>query len=107
MGGLWEARRCVELLLDLGLLFLGSGLTDPPLSLAAHLLLYGSYGLKFPAALNGPQFLEPLPLYSPLKIENGIAAVPAGLGLGVEVNEQQLENFKVRRRLLYAHTHSF
>jgi L-alanine-DL-glutamate epimerase-like enolase superfamily enzyme len=96
MGGLWEARRCIELLLDLGLLFLGSGLTDPPLSLAAHLLLYGSYGLRFPAALNGPQFLEPLPFYSPLKVENGVAAVPTGLGLGVEVDEQQLENFRLK-----------
>lgn len=96
MGGLWEARRCIELLLDLGLLFLGSGLTDPPLSLAAHLLLYGSYGLKFPAALNGPQFLEPLSFHSPPKIENGVATVPTGLGLGVEVDEQQLENFRVR-----------
>jgi L-alanine-DL-glutamate epimerase-like enolase superfamily enzyme len=96
MGGLWEARRCIELLLELGLLFLGSGLTDPSLSLAAHLLLYGSYGLKFPAALNGPQFLEPLPFYSPLKIENGTAAVPTGLGLGVEVDERQLENFRLK-----------
>ena len=90
MGGLWQARKCVELLLDLGLLFLGSGLTDPPLSLAAHLLLYGSYGLKFPAALNGPQFLEPLPFYSPLKIENGVAAVPMGLGLGIDLDEKGL-----------------
>jgi muconate cycloisomerase len=64
------------------------------LSLAAHLLLYGSYGLKFPAALNGPQFLEPLPLYSPLKIENGIAAVPMGLGLGVEIDEEGLKTFQ-------------
>jgi L-alanine-DL-glutamate epimerase-like enolase superfamily enzyme len=96
MGGLWEARRCIELLLDLGLLFLGSGLTDPPLSLAAHLLLYGSYGLKFPAALNGPQFLEPLPFYSPLKVENGVAAVPTGLGLGVEIDEEGLKTFQAK-----------
>jgi muconate cycloisomerase len=59
-------------------------------------LLYGSYGLKFPAALNGPQFLEPLPFYSPLKVENGVAALPTGLGLGVEVDEQQLENFRLK-----------
>ncbi len=92
MGGLWQARRCVELLLDLGLLFLGSGLTDPPLSLAAHLLLYGAYHLSFPAALNGPQFLEPLPVYSPLTIAEGVAQVPTGLGLGVEVDEERLRS---------------
>lgn len=97
MGGLWEAKRCVELLLDLGLLFLGSGLTDPPLSFAAHLLLYGAYGLKFPAALNGPQFLEPLPFYSPPKVEKGVAHLPSGWGLGVEINEEQLRAFRVEQ----------
>ncbi len=97
MGGLWEARKCVELLLDLGLLFLGSGLTDPPLSLAAHLLLYGAFVLKFPAALNGPQFLEPLPVYSGLTVSEGSAHVPSGLGLGVEVDEGQLEKFAAER----------
>ncbi len=90
MGGLWEARKCVEVLFDLGLLFLGSGLTDPPLSLAAHLLLYSAYELKFPAALNGPQFLEPLPVYSGLKVVGGIAYVPDKLGLGVEIDEMKL-----------------
>ncbi|GBD00023.1 Muconate cycloisomerase 1 [bacterium HR17] len=90
MGGLLPARRCVETVLELGLLFLGSGLTDPPLSLAAHLVLYGSYGLAFPAALNGPQFLEPSPLYSPLHINGDQIQVPTGLGLGVTVNETVL-----------------
>lgn len=90
MGGLWEARKCVELLLDMGLLFLGSGLTDPPLSLAAHLLLYSAYGLKFPAALNGPQFLEPLPVYSGLTVSKGVALVPEGLGFGITMNEERL-----------------
>lgn len=97
MGGLWEARKCVELLLDLGLLFLGSGLTDPPLSLAAHLLLYGAYELKFPAALNGPQFLEPLPIYSGLSISEGTAKVPVGFGLGIEVDEEQLAKVAIEK----------
>jgi len=96
MGGLWEARRCVELLEDLGLLFLGSGLTDPPLSLAAHLLLYGAYHLRFPAALNGLQFLEPVPVYSGLTIADGIAHVPCGLGLGVNVDEEHLREMQGR-----------
>lgn len=95
MGGLWEARRCVELVLDMGLMLLGSGLTDPPLSLAAHLLLYGAYELKFPAALNGPQFLEPLPFYSPLEIANGVAKVPTGLGLGVTIDLNLLKEHAI------------
>ncbi len=97
MGGLWEARKCVELLLDMGLLFLGSGLTDPPLSLSAHLLLYGAYGLKFPAALNGPQFLEPLPVYSGLTVSEGIARVPESLGLGITVDEERLTEVAVEK----------
>ena len=47
-------------------MFLGSGLTDPDLSLAASLVLYGAYDLKYPAALNGPQFLEGSVLKHPL-----------------------------------------
>lgn len=97
MGGLWEARKCVEVLLDLGLLFLGSGLTDPPLSFAAHLLLYSAYQLKFPAALNGPQFLEPLPVYSAFTVSEGIAHVPEGLGLGVDVDEAQLAKLSTEK----------
>ncbi len=96
MGGLWHARRCVEVLMDLGLLFLGSGLTDPPLSLAAHLLLYGAYHLSFPAALNGPQFLEPVPIYEGLSVVGDVAHVPTGLGLGVTINEQRLREFACR-----------
>jgi len=56
-AGLFDARRQVEYLERNQLMFLGSGLTDPDVSLAASLALFGGYGLKYPAALNGPQFL--------------------------------------------------
>ena len=56
-AGLFDARRQVEYLQRNGLMFLGSGLTDPDVSLAASLILFGAYDLKRPAALNGPQFL--------------------------------------------------
>mgnify|MGYP005841676083 CR=1 FL=1 len=91
-AGLWDARRQVEILQDAGLLFLGSGLTDPDVALAAALQLYGAYQLKFPAALNGPQFLAASFLKSPLTVKDGELAVPAGPGLGVEIDES-----KVRR----------
>jgi L-alanine-DL-glutamate epimerase-like enolase superfamily enzyme len=89
-AGLWDARRQVEILLDAGLLFLGSGLTDPDVALAAALQLYGAYGLKFPAALNGPQFLRGSFLRRPLAVEGGAIDVPAGPGLGVEVDEDRV-----------------
>ncbi len=90
VGGLLSARRQLEILEDAGLLALGSGLTDPEVSLAAMLHLYGAYGLNFPAALNGPQFLAAEILATPLRIERDLAYVPVGPGLGIEVDRHRL-----------------
>lgn len=89
-GGLTEARRQIEMLLDRGLMFLGSGLTDPDLSLAASLVLYGAYDLKYPAALNGPQFLSGSILRHPFEVKDGELAVPTGVGLGRDVDEAKI-----------------
>jgi L-alanine-DL-glutamate epimerase-like enolase superfamily enzyme len=89
-GGLLGAKQQIELLLDAGLLWLGSGLTDPDISMAAALALYGAYSLKKPAALNGPQFLTADVLAKPLDIEGDSATVPDGPGLGVEVDESKI-----------------
>lgn len=89
-GGLTEARRVVEYLEQNGLLFFASGLTDPDLALSACLLLFGAYGLERPAALNAPQFLEGSILRMPLTIRGDQAWVPAGHGLGVEVDSSRL-----------------
>ena len=89
-AGLWDARRQVEIVRDAGLLFLGSGLTDPDVSLAASLLLYAAYDLKFPAALNGPQFLAASFLRKPLGVENGEIEAPTAPGLRVEVDEERV-----------------
>src|SRR5690606_25676504 len=75
-GGLLSAREQIEILETSGLLFLGSGLTDPDVSLAASLILYSAYGLRFPAALNGPQFLAESVLSTPLRPVNGKVPVP-------------------------------
>ena len=98
-GGLASCRRQIEICLEQGLIWLGSGLTDPDISLAASLCLYGAFGLKKPAALNGPQFLTADVLKKPLRIENGIAHVPTGPGLGIEVDEDKvLELMKLSSR---------
>jgi L-alanine-DL-glutamate epimerase-like enolase superfamily enzyme len=89
-GGLASCRRQIEICLDHNLLWLGSGLTDPDISLAASLCQYGAYGLKKPAALNGPQFLTADVLKKPLRIENGFAYIPSGPGLGIEVEEDKV-----------------
>ena len=89
-GGITEARRQIDLVRDAGLMWLGSGLTDPDLSLAASLVLYGACDLKFPAALNGPQFLNRNILKQPFAVVKGELAVPQGAGLVVEVDEGKL-----------------
>jgi L-alanine-DL-glutamate epimerase-like enolase superfamily enzyme len=90
-GGLESARRQIEIALDAGLFFLGSGLTDPDVALAASLALYSSYGLAKPAALNGPQFLPSDILAAPLPIVGDQARVPAGPGLGITVDEAKVQ----------------
>jgi muconate cycloisomerase len=86
-AGLWDARRQVEIVQQAGLMFLGSGLTDPDVSLAASLQLFGAYQLAHPAALNGLQFLASSYLKKPFELKDGALEVPTGPGLGVEVDE--------------------
>lgn len=89
-GGLRSNKRQIEICRERGLMWLGSGLTDPDISLAASLALYGAFGLAKPAALNGPQFLAADVLKTPLRIENGTAQVSTGPGLGIEVDEAKV-----------------
>ena len=84
-GGLWPAARMVEVLKRENLYVFASGLTDPDLSLAASLHLFACAGLEFPAALNGPQYLD-----MGLHPKNDILPVPTGPGLGVEVDESKV-----------------
>jgi len=95
-GGLLPARREIEIALDAGLGWLASGLTDPDVSLAASLALYGAYAYKLPAALNGPQFIDASVLQTPLRPKDGKLSVPAGAGLGVAVDEKKMESILVK-----------
>lgn len=90
-GGLLPARRQIEMVLDAGLMWLGSGLTDPDVSLAATLALYGSFGQSRPCALNGPQFLAHSVVTAPFVPKDGMLAPPSGPGLGVTVDETKLK----------------
>lgn len=89
-GGLASCKAQIEILQREGLLWLGSGLTDPDISLAASLILFGALGLQKPAALNGPQYLSADVLARPLAIHDGLAEVPSGPGLGVEIDEAKV-----------------
>ena len=89
-GGLLTGRRQIEIVNDAGLMWLGSGLTDPDVSLAATLALFSSYGQSRPCALNGPQFLAHSIVESPFAPKDGRLAPPTGPGLGVVVNETKI-----------------
>ena len=89
-GGLTSNKRQIELRLENGLMWVGSGLTDPDISLAAALGLYGALDLQTPAALNGGQFLNADVLKTPIRVEDGFAYLPRGSGLGVEVDEEKV-----------------
>lgn len=89
-GGLSEAARIMQYVEAEGLLFFASGLTDPDMSFAASLLLFGAFRLERPAALNGPQFLSGSILAEPIEVQGDQARVPTGVGLGVDVEETKL-----------------
>ncbi len=95
-GGLLSNKRQIEIIQEQGLIWLGSGLADPDISLAATLCLYGAYGLEKPAALNGPQFLTADVLAKPLKIAGDQIEVPSGPGLGIEVDEAKIRELVQR-----------
>ncbi len=95
-GGLVSAVQQIEIVQNAGLLFLGSGLTDPDVSLAASLILYSAFGLEYPAALNGPQFLGESVLADPFEVVDGRVPVPKGPGLGIEVDEDKVRDLSQR-----------
>jgi len=95
VGGITEACRQIEFLEQHGLIFLGSGLTDPDVSLSASLALFAAYGLEHAAALNGPQYLTASVLKAPFRVENGELPAASGPGLGIGVDESAIERLRM------------
>jgi len=95
VGGLFPARICAELALASGLGLLGSGLTDGGLGLAAGVALAAAFGIDRPCALNGPQLLADDVLAAPLRRTADRIWVPDGPGLGVEVDPERVEHYRV------------
>lgn len=90
-GGLTLSRRLLQLAEDSGVRLMGSGLTDSDLGLAASLHLFSAFGISTPVDLNGRQFVDSVyATGDTVKIADGVAAVPTGPGLGVEVDEEMV-----------------
>lgn len=95
LGGLFHAWQVAELCRRRGLMMLGSGLMDAPLTLAAGLHAFAAAGIAFPCDLNGPQFIAEDYLAEPLPIKDGRLAVPDRPGLGWEPDAERLEQWRL------------
>ncbi|OQO89349.1 mandelate racemase [Saccharomonospora piscinae] len=93
-GGLTLSRRLCALAQDCGVRLMGSGLTDSDLGLAASLHLFGAFGIDTPVDLNGRQFVDSV-YADGVRVDGGIASVPTGPGLGVEVDESVVRTLAV------------
>jgi muconate cycloisomerase len=85
-AGIWQSRKIIQLAKEKGKKLLGSGLTDPDLSLAASLHLFAWAGIDNPCALNGPQYLDKSLITRGLDQQGDLIDVPDGPGLGVEMS---------------------
>lgn len=87
-AGLYLSRRMAQTAEDAGLSLMGSGLTDTELGFAASLHLFAAFGIETAVDLNGRQFVESEYVAgAPIEVANGVATVPSGAGLGVDVDE--------------------
>lgn len=95
-GGLTLSRRLCALAEDAGVRLMGSGLTDSDLGLAASLHLFAAYGIDTPVDLNGRQFLtSSYATGATVEVRDGVAWVPTGPGLGVDVDESVVRELAV------------
>ncbi|MFG1834213.1 mandelate racemase/muconate lactonizing enzyme family protein [Micromonospora chersina] len=95
-GGLTLSRRLCALAEGAGVRLMGSGLTDSDLGLAASLHLFAAYGIDTPVDLNGRQFLtSSYATGATVEVKDGVARVPTGPGLGVEVDESVVRELAV------------
>lgn len=85
-AGLWYSRQIVDLAKAHNLMLLGSGLTDPDLSLAAAVHLFAWAGITKPCALNGPQYLGTTLAANSFLPKSDVINVPVAPGLGLELD---------------------
>ena len=94
MGGLYPARRIMEVAQEAGLELLGSGLTETRLGLAAGAALFSAFGVTHPVDLNGPQFLSDDPVANGPRVVDGMIHLPEGPGLGVTLNHEKVARYR-------------
>ncbi|RLF17319.1 MAG: muconate cycloisomerase [Thermoprotei archaeon] len=81
-----------------GISCMGSGMTESGVGFTAAVHLFSTMDLIAPADINGPQFLKDM-LVKGLVIEGAKAKVPDKPGLGIEVDERRLEEYKAELKV--------
>lgn len=92
-GGLWYARQFCTLAENAHVRLMGSGLSETDLGLATSLHLYAAFGIDTPVDLNGRQFVEAPHIARGVEIEGGMATVPDGPGIGIEIDEEIMRRY--------------
>lgn len=98
-SGIWQSQKIIRLAKEQGITILGSGLTDPDISLAASLHLFAWAGIDKPCALNGPQFLGNTLIKNGLEQQGDIIQVPQGSGLGIEMHPDAEDHLVLVREI--------
>jgi L-alanine-DL-glutamate epimerase-like enolase superfamily enzyme len=99
-GGIMPAREIAEFAMSAGLkCTIGSNLELGVGSAAMIHLALSTPGVDadaYPCDIIGPMFYEDDVLTEPLPISGGSARAPAGTGLGVELDDEKVEKYRVR-----------
>ncbi|MFQ5898767.1 MAG: mandelate racemase/muconate lactonizing enzyme family protein [Candidatus Methylomirabilia bacterium] len=93
-GGLFHARELARVARERGIGLLGSGLMDAPLGYAASAHLFAAYGFDRPIDLNGPQFIKDTYSANGFGEGGGEAIVSRTPGLGIEVDEEKVRQYR-------------
>ncbi len=92
-GGIWPARRCIEIAQEAGMVILGSGLTESAVGFAANVHVFAASGSPLPADFNGPQFIADEPTETLMHCDPGQAAIADAPGHGASLNLSRLPDF--------------
>jgi L-alanine-DL-glutamate epimerase-like enolase superfamily enzyme len=87
-AGILHNKRIIEVVQKHGKQLLGSGLTDPDISMIASLHLFAWAGIDKPCALNGPQYLANTLVTSGIHRDGDTIDVPKSAGLGIELDAE-------------------
>src|SRR5690606_8047207 len=91
-AGLYPSVAIISLLQERGLWVLGSGLTDPDLSLAVSLQLSAWSGITYPCDLTGPQFLAGSLRLDPLISQDGVLEAPDAPWLRLKLDAEGIDD---------------